>query len=218
MTAHVPLRIDSLPRLVLTMRHRTVIGLVLVAAFGGGCSASPASTPGATATIPISAPPTTVPAVTSTTPAGDLTPSTPTVTLGTAFVIHTNSQAANTTVRHVIDPVAATSSSDSVPIGSRIVGLDFSVDNLGPEPIFGIGERHEPSLVLNVLGTDDKRYGPFRAEFPGCPYFSPTTVVTMGSTFTGCAFVTLPSGVNVATVVVYLDSGGFGGNTAAWRV
>jgi hypothetical protein len=159
-----------------------------------------------------------LPAVTSTTPAGDLTPSTPTVKLGTAFVIHTYSQAAKTTVLHVIDPAMATPSSDSVPTGSRIVGLDFSVENLGPEPIFGMGERHEPSLVLNVLGTDDKRYGPFGAEFPGCPYFSPTTVIPIGSTFTGCAFVTLPSGVNVAAVVVYLDSGGFGGNTAAWQV
>lgn len=141
----------------------------------------------------------------------------PTVAIGTSQKVSKLTDSARITLLKVIDPVTLSSSSNPPVAGSRAIGLDFSVQNLGGDSILGIMERHEPSMTVVVYGTNHTAYFGVSGDSSDCPPYAPTTVIPVGSSFEGCEFVTIPHGVDVAQVVISLVYGGLGGTPAAWH-
>jgi len=142
----------------------------------------------------------------------------PTVALGTSQDVTKLTDGARITLVKVLDPVALSSASNSTVTGTHTIGLDFSVQNLMGKSILGISQRHLPSLEFIVYSSGGSAYAGFSGVSPNCPSYSPTTVIPLGGSFTGCEFAELPQGIGVAQVVISLDYGGLGGTPAAWHV
>lgn len=188
------------------------------------CTSSVANSPGTT-------PSTTRSPVASTTPASP--PSTifsstsvptaqeqgiPTVPIGTPQEVSKLTDSARITLIKVIDPVTLSSSSNTPLTEGRAIGIEFSVENLGGDPILGIMERNEPSIAVVVYGTNRTAYFGDSADSSDCTPYAPTTVIPVGKSFEGCDFVAVPHGVGVSQVVISLVYGGLGGTPAAWQV
>jgi hypothetical protein len=144
----------------------------------------------------------------------------PIVALGTSQEVTNQTEEARITLVRVVDPVTLfpASSSNFTKGGTHTIGLVFSVQNLKGDSILGIMQRHEPSLIFEVYGTNHIEYFGFSGASPGCLSYAPTTVVPPGTSFAGCEFAAIPQGVSIVQVVISLDYGGLGGTPAAWQV
>jgi hypothetical protein len=142
----------------------------------------------------------------------------PVVALGRTQSVAKFTDAARITLVRVLDPVAVSHVPHPVAAGSRTIGLEVSVRDLRGDTILGLMERDQPSLTFVVYGTNRTAYFGFQAVSPQCAAYSIATTIPVGSSFTGCAFATLPRDTGVAEVVISLDYGGAGGTPVAWRV